>query len=92
MSGAVYRRLTPAHSSDCLPSTGYTDASGSTSAPSLKEFQKHEQSTPGKSPHLPTPAGLFDDDDNDDDDSNFFVPSSNKPSKTGTTFSLILGT
>ncbi|XP_076423792.1 WASH complex subunit 2C isoform X6 [Peromyscus maniculatus bairdii] len=63
-------------------SEGYTDASGSTSAPSLKEFQKHEQSTPGKSPHLPTPAGLFDDDDNDDDDSNFFVPSSNKPSKT----------
>ncbi|XP_028719861.1 WASH complex subunit 2C isoform X7 [Peromyscus leucopus] len=61
---------------------GYTDVSGSTSAPSLKEFQKHEQPTPGKSPHLPTPAGLFDDDDNDDDDSNFFVPSSNKPSKT----------
>ncbi|XP_052575401.1 WASH complex subunit 2 isoform X9 [Peromyscus californicus insignis] len=61
---------------------GYTDVSGSTSAPSLKEFQKQEQPTPGKSPHLPTPAGLFDDDDNDDDDSNFFVPSSNKPSKT----------
>ncbi|XP_034367419.1 WASH complex subunit 2C isoform X3 [Arvicanthis niloticus] len=55
---------------------GYTDVSGSTSAPSLKEFEKHEQSTPGKSPHLPTPAGLFDDDDN-----NFFMPSSRKPSK-----------
>lgn len=51
-----------------------------TSAPSLKEFQKHEQPTPGKSPHLPTTAGLFDDDDDDDD--NFFVPSCNKPSKT----------
>ncbi|EGW12634.1 WASH complex subunit 2 isoform X1 [Cricetulus griseus] len=51
-----------------------------TSAPSLKEFQKHEQPTPGKNPHLPTPAGLFD--DNDDDDDNFFVPSCNKPPKT----------
>ncbi|XP_028609292.1 WASH complex subunit 2C isoform X2 [Grammomys surdaster] len=63
---------------------GYTDVSGSTSAPSLKEFQKHEQPTPGKSPHLPTPAGLFDDDDNDndEDDNNFFMPSSSKPSKT----------
>lgn len=62
---------------------GYTDVSGSTSAPSLKEFQKHEQSTPGKSPHLPAPTGLFDDDDNDSDgDDNFFMPSSSKPSKT----------
>ncbi|XP_029390700.1 WASH complex subunit 2C isoform X3 [Mus pahari] len=63
---------------------GYTDVSGSTSAPSLKEFQKHEQPAPGKSPHLPTPAGLFDDDDNDndEDDNNFFMPSSSKPSKT----------
>lgn len=61
---------------------GYTDVPGSASAPSLKEFQKHEQSTPGKSPHLPTPAGLFDDDDNDNDDNNFFVPSCSKPSKT----------
>ncbi|CAH7181619.1 WASH complex subunit 2C isoform X2 [Phodopus roborovskii] len=52
-----------------------------TSAPSLKEFQKHEQPTPGKNPHLPTPSGLFDDNDDDDDD-NFFVPSCNKPSKT----------
>ncbi|XP_055460156.1 WASH complex subunit 2C isoform X6 [Psammomys obesus] len=61
---------------------GYTDVSGSASAPSLKEFQKHEQPTPGKSPHLPTPAGLFDDDDNDNDnDNNFFVPSCSKPSK-----------
>ncbi|ERE67208.1 WASH complex subunit FAM21 [Cricetulus griseus] len=51
-----------------------------TSAPSLKEFQKHEQPTPGKNSHLPTPAGLFD--DNDDDDDNFFVPSCNKPPKT----------
>lgn len=92
MSGSVVRRLTPAHSSDCLPSTGYTDGSGSTSAPSLKEFQKHEQPIPGKSPRLPT-AGLFDDDDNDDDnDNNFFVPSHSKPSKTGITFRLILGT
>lgn len=57
--------------------------SGSTSAPSLKEFQKHEQSTPGKGPHLPAPTGLFDDDDNDsDEDDNFFMPSSSKPSKT----------
>ncbi|KAK7826341.1 hypothetical protein U0070_021355 [Myodes glareolus] len=56
------------------PTDGYTDGSGSTSAPSLKEFQKHEQPTPGKSPHLPTPSGLFDDDDNDDDDdNNFFI-------------------
>ncbi|XP_051011104.1 WASH complex subunit 2C isoform X1 [Acomys russatus] len=61
---------------------GYADVSGS--APSLKEFQKHEQPTPGKSPHLPTPASLFDDDDNDndDDDNNLFVPSCSKPSKT----------
>ncbi|KAL1790862.1 WASH complex subunit 2C [Sigmodon hispidus] len=58
---------------------GYTDVPGSTSAPSLKEFQKHDQPVPGKSPHLPTPDSLFDD---DDDDNNFFVPSSNKPSKT----------
>lgn len=70
-----------------FPSTGYSDMSGSASAPSLKEFQKHEQPTPGKSPHLPSPARLFDDDDNDndDDDNNLFVPSYSKPSKTGTT-------
>lgn len=87
------RRLPLDHSSDFFPSSGYTDVSGSTSAPSLKEFQKHEQSTPGKSPHLPAPTGLFDDDDNDsDEDDNFFMPSSSKPSKTGTTFRLILGT
>lgn len=62
---------------------GYTDVSGSTSAPSLKEFQKHEQPTAGRSPHLPAAAGLFDDDDNDsDEDDNFFMPSSSKPSKT----------
>ncbi|XP_052030589.1 WASH complex subunit 2 isoform X2 [Apodemus sylvaticus] len=63
---------------------GYADVPGSTSAPSLKEFQKHEQPAPRKSPQLPTPAGLFDDDDNDndEDDSNFFMPSSSKPSKT----------
>ncbi|XP_075839183.1 WASH complex subunit 2C isoform X6 [Microtus pennsylvanicus] len=69
---------------------GYTDGSGSTSAPSLKEFQKHEQPIPGKSPRLPT-AGLFDDDDNDDDDdNNFFVPSRSKPSKTDKTKSTAL--
>ena len=53
---------------------GHPDVSGSTSAPSLKELQKHGQPTPGKSSHLPTPAGLFDDDDNDndEDDNNFF--------------------
>lgn len=63
---------------------GHPDVSGSTSAPSLKELQKHGQPTPGKSSHLPTPAGLFDDDDNDndEDDNNFFMPSSSKPSKT----------
>lgn len=62
---------------------GYTDVSGSTSAPSLKEFQKHEQSTAGRNLHLPAAAGLFDDDDNDsDEDDNFFMPSSSKPSKT----------
>ncbi|XP_031238910.1 WASH complex subunit 2C isoform X2 [Mastomys coucha] len=61
---------------------GYTDVSGSTSAPSLKEFQKHEQPPPGKSPHVPSPAGLFDDDNDDDDDDNFFMSSSSKPSKT----------
>ncbi|XP_038174038.1 WASH complex subunit 2C isoform X2 [Arvicola amphibius] len=70
---------------------GHTDGSGSTSAPSLKEFQKHEQPIPGKSPRLPTPAGLFDDDDNDDDDdNNFFVPSHSKPSKTDKTKSTAL--
>ncbi|XP_013208489.1 WASH complex subunit 2C isoform X8 [Microtus ochrogaster] len=69
---------------------GYTDGSGSTSAPSLKEFQKHEQPIPGKSPRLPT-AGLFDDDDNDDDDDdNFFVPPRSKPSKTDKTKSTAL--
>lgn len=62
---------------------GYADASGSASGPSLKELQKHEPTTPGKSPQLPTPASLFDDDDNDSDgDNNFFMPSSSKPSKT----------
>ncbi|CAO2606257.1 WASH complex subunit 2 [Lemmus lemmus] len=70
---------------------GYSDGSGSTSAPSLKEFHKHEQPIPGKSPRLPTPAGLFDDDDNDDDDdNNFFVPSRSKPSKTDKTKSTAL--
>ncbi|KAH0519726.1 WASH complex subunit FAM21 [Microtus ochrogaster] len=71
-------------------SDGFTDGSGSTSAPSLKEFQKHEQPIPGKSPRLPT-AGLFDDDDNDDDDDdNFFVPPRSKPSKTDKTKSTAL--
>ena len=57
------------------------------------ESSEEHNWTPGKSPQLPTPASLFDDDDNDSDgDNNFFMPSSSKPSKTGTTFKLILGT
>ncbi|XP_008053412.1 WASH complex subunit 2A-like isoform X2 [Carlito syrichta] len=59
---------------------GDTDVFGAASAPSLKEPQKPEQPTPGKSPYLPAPAGLFDDDDDDDD---FFTASCSKPSKTG---------
>ncbi|XP_061035204.1 WASH complex subunit 2-like isoform X7 [Eubalaena glacialis] len=58
---------------------GDTDVFGATCAPSLKEAQKPEQPTPGKSSYLPAPAGLFDDDDNDDD---FFAASRNKPPKT----------
>nr|XP_044993166.1 WASH complex subunit 2C isoform X5 [Jaculus jaculus] len=58
---------------------GDTDVFGVTAAPSLNEPQKQEQPTPGKSPHLPTPSGLFDDDDDDDD---FFVASASKPPKT----------
>uniref|UniRef100_A0A671G563 FAM21/CAPZIP domain-containing protein n=1 Tax=Rhinolophus ferrumequinum TaxID=59479 RepID=A0A671G563_RHIFE len=58
---------------------GDADMFGTTSAPSLKEPQKPEQLTPGKSSYLPVPTGLFDDDDDDDD---FFAASSGKPSKT----------
>nr|XP_019571726.1 PREDICTED: WASH complex subunit FAM21C isoform X2 [Rhinolophus sinicus] len=58
---------------------GDADMFGTTSAPSLKEPQKPEQPTPGKSSYLPVPTGLFDDDDDDDD---FFAASSGKPSKT----------
>uniref|UniRef100_A0A8C9CX71 WASH complex subunit 2C-like n=1 Tax=Phocoena sinus TaxID=42100 RepID=A0A8C9CX71_PHOSS len=58
---------------------GDTDVFGATCAPSLKEAQKPEQPTPGKSSYLPAPAGLFDDDDDDDD---FFAASRSKPPKT----------
>ncbi|KAM5138941.1 WASH complex subunit 2A isoform 2-T2 [Callospermophilus lateralis] len=58
---------------------GDTDVFGATSAPSLKESQKPEQPTPGKTSYLPAPAGLFDDDDDEDD---FFAASCSKPSKT----------
>ncbi|XP_068404168.1 WASH complex subunit 2A isoform X10 [Eschrichtius robustus] len=58
---------------------GDTDVLGATCAPSLKEAQKPEQPTPGKSSYLPAPAGLFDDDDDDDD---FFAASHSKPPKT----------
>ncbi|XP_026967602.1 WASH complex subunit 2 isoform X14 [Sagmatias obliquidens] len=58
---------------------GDTDVFGATCAPSLKEAQKPEQPTPGKSSYLPAPAGLFDDDDDDDD---FFAASHSKPPKT----------
>ncbi|XP_020015698.2 WASH complex subunit 2 isoform X15 [Castor canadensis] len=57
---------------------GDTDVFGGTSAPSLKEPQKPEQPTPGKSPYLPASAGLFDDDDGDD----FFSASCSRPPKT----------
>ncbi|KAM4837805.1 WASH complex subunit 2A isoform X2 [Urocitellus parryii] len=58
---------------------GDTDVFGAPSAPSLKESQKPEQPTPGKTSYLPAPAGLFDDDDDEDD---FFAASCSKPSKT----------
>ncbi|XP_048663407.1 WASH complex subunit 2A isoform X3 [Marmota marmota marmota] len=58
---------------------GDTDVFGATSAPSLKESQKPEQPTPGKTSYLPAPAGLFDDDDDEDD---FFAASCSKTSKT----------
>lgn len=57
---------------------GDTDVFGATAAPSVKEPQKPEQPTLGKSQHLPTSAGLFDDEDDDD----FFAPVRSKPSKT----------
>lgn len=60
-------------------SEGDADVFGTTSAPSLKEPQKPEQPTPGKSLYLPASTGLFDDDDDDDD---FFAASSGKPTKT----------
>uniref|UniRef100_A0A8P0P2S8 FAM21/CAPZIP domain-containing protein n=1 Tax=Canis lupus familiaris TaxID=9615 RepID=A0A8P0P2S8_CANLF len=59
---------------------GDTDVFGTTSVPSLKEPQKPEQPTLGKSSYPPAPSGLFDDDDDDDDD--FFAASCSKPSKT----------
>lgn len=67
--------------------TGNADVFGKTSAPSLKEPQKPEQPTSGKSSYLSAPAGLFDVDDDDD----FFAASLGKPSKTGTCSSLFLG-
>lgn len=70
------------------PPTGDTDVFGATCAPSLKEAQKPEQPTPGKSSYLPAPAGLFDDDDDDDD---FFAASRSKPPKTGTAPSSVSG-
>ncbi|XP_039728313.1 WASH complex subunit 2A isoform X7 [Pteropus medius] len=57
---------------------GNADVFGKTSAPSLKEPQKPEQPTSGKSSYLSAPAGLFDVDDDDD----FFAASLGKPSKT----------
>lgn len=65
---------------------GDADVFGKTSAPSLKEPQKPEQSTSGKSSYLPAPTGLFDVDDDDD----FFAASLGRPSKTGTCSSLFL--
>ncbi|XP_073097309.1 WASH complex subunit 2C-like isoform X7 [Manis javanica] len=58
---------------------GDTDVFGATSAPSLKEPQKHEQPTAGQSPYLAAPTGLFDDTDDDD---TFFAASSSKTSMT----------
>ncbi|XP_057361761.1 WASH complex subunit 2A isoform X11 [Manis pentadactyla] len=58
---------------------GDTDVFGATSAPSLKEPQKHEQPTAGQSPYLAAPTGLFDD---TDDDNTFFAASSSKSSMT----------
>ncbi|XP_037661224.1 WASH complex subunit 2-like isoform X3 [Choloepus didactylus] len=51
---------------------------GASSAPSLKEPQKPERPSPGRSPHIPAPAGLFDDEEDDDD---FFTTSRSKPSQ-----------
>uniref|UniRef100_A0A8B9Y3K0 FAM21/CAPZIP domain-containing protein n=1 Tax=Bos mutus grunniens TaxID=30521 RepID=A0A8B9Y3K0_BOSMU len=58
---------------------GDTDVFGATSAPALREPQKHERPPPGKSAYVPASAGLFDDDDDDDD---FFSASRSKPPKT----------
>ncbi|EHB00434.1 Protein FAM21C [Heterocephalus glaber] len=59
---------------------GDTDVFGAPTSPVLKEPQKPEQPTLGKSSCVPPTSGLFDDDDDDDDD--FFTASSSKPSKT----------
>ncbi|XP_060047580.1 WASH complex subunit 2-like isoform X2 [Erinaceus europaeus] len=56
---------------------GDTDVFGASSAPSVKEPQKHRQPTAGKTP---ASVVLFDDDDDDDDD--FFSTSYSKPPKT----------
>ncbi|XP_058155151.1 WASH complex subunit 2 isoform X7 [Dasypus novemcinctus] len=48
------------------------------SVPSLKEPQKPEHPPPGKSPHLPAPASLFDDEEEDND---FFATSCSRPSQ-----------
>ncbi|XP_058527091.1 WASH complex subunit 2A isoform X2 [Ochotona princeps] len=61
---------------------GDTDVFGVTSAPSRKEPQKPGQPPPGKSPHLPAPAGLFAADDDDDND-DLFAASHSKPSRSG---------
>ncbi|XP_057590996.1 WASH complex subunit 2A isoform X3 [Hippopotamus amphibius kiboko] len=58
---------------------GNTDVFSAASAPSLKEPQKPEQPTPGKSSYCPPSAGLFDD---DEDDGDFFAASRSKPPKT----------
>lgn len=81
---------TLAHICDCpfSPPTGDTDVFGATSAPSLKEPQKHEQPTAGQSPYLAAPTGLFDDTDDDD---TFFAASSSKSSMTGTCSCLFFG-
>ncbi|XP_076980695.1 WASH complex subunit 2A isoform X3 [Tamandua tetradactyla] len=56
---------------------GEADVFGATSAPSLKEPPKSDHPPPGRSPHLPAPAGLFDEEEDDD----FFTTSRSKPSQ-----------
>ncbi|XP_057361805.1 WASH complex subunit 2A-like [Manis pentadactyla] len=65
---------------------GDTDVFGATSAPSLKEPQKHKQPTAGQSPYLAAPTDLFDDTDDDDI---FFAASSSKSSMTDKVTSIV---